>query len=96
VQWNSAVFHYRYEDAQLNVDIPGTVVPRTQNAGDIGALGFESDLRWSLTHAWDIQASVGYLDAKIDDSEFTIAGVPIEGNRPVNAPGVVVSRFAAL
>ena len=86
VQWNSAAFHYRYKDAQLNVDIPGTVVPRTQNAGDIEAHGFETDLRWLPTKAWDIQASIGYLDAEIDDSVFTIAGVPIEGNRPVNAP----------
>ena len=99
LQANMAVFHYQYDDVQVNVDDPiSPVVPITRNVGKQENIGFEADLWWKPTDNWDAKFGVGYLDAEYDEVNispstglpFSITSygivAPLKGNRPVNSP----------
>ncbi|MBI1732904.1 MAG: TonB-dependent receptor [Gammaproteobacteria bacterium] len=99
LQANLAVFHYQYDDVQINVDDPvSPVVPITRNIGEQENIGFEADLWWKPTEEWDAKFGVGYLDAEFDEVNispstglpFSITSyginAPLLGNRPVNSP----------
>ena len=91
VQLNAAVFHYMYEDAQVNVDDPvSPLVPITRNIGEQENLGAEVDLEWAPGEHWFVRQGVGWLDAEYQDTDrviSTYAGpVPLEGKTPVNSP----------
>lgn len=99
LQANAAIFHYSYDDVQVNVDDPlSPVVPITRNVGEQENLGFEADLWWKPTDEWDVKAGMGYLDAEFDEVNispstglpFSITSygitAPLLGNRPVNSP----------
>ncbi len=91
LQINAALFHYGYENVQVNVDDPvSPLVPITRNIGKQGNLGLEGEVTWQPTTNWRLSQGVGYLDAKYKDTTrviSTYAGViPLDGKRPVNSP----------
>ena len=104
VQLNAALFHYVYNDVQVNVDDPvSPLVPITRNIGKQENLGAEVDLEWAPTEQWFLRQGIGWLDAEYQDTDrviSTYAGpIPLEGKTPVNSPtltynGVVQYRRA--
>jgi iron complex outermembrane recepter protein len=91
VQLNAAVFHYEYDDVQVNVDDTiSPLVPITRNIGKQENWGAELDLEWAPTENWFVKQGLGWLDAEYQDTDriiTTYAGpVPLEGKTPVNSP----------
>jgi iron complex outermembrane receptor protein len=104
IQLNAAVFHYEYDDVQVNVDdIVSPLVPITRNIGTQENWGAEVDLEWAPSENWFVKQGLGWLDAEYQDTDRTIATyggpVPLEGKTPVNSPeltynGIVQYRQA--
>lgn len=75
---NTALFNYRYEDAQIFGFTPGggfTIL----NAGEGDFFGGEIELQWRASEALEIIAGAGYIDA-----ELVISGAEpvLPGNSP--------------
>jgi len=91
LQLNATLFHFEYDDVQVNVDDPvSPLVPITRNVGKQENLGAELELTWQPSERWLIKQGLGYLDAEYQDTAraiSTYAGiVPLEGKTPVNSP----------
>lgn len=91
LQLNAALFQYKYEDLQVNVDDAlSPLVPITRNIGESEAFGFEADLWWAPIESLDVRFGFGYLDAEFKETDraiTTYSGViPLQGKRPVNTP----------
>ena len=91
LQVNAAVFHFQYDDVQVNVDdADSPLVPITRNIGKQENLGAELDVEWVPADHWLIKQGLGWLDAEYQDTDrviSTYAGpVPLEGKEPVNSP----------
>ena len=56
LQFNAAVFHFEYDDVQVNVDDPvSPLVPITRNIGKQENFGAELDVEWAPTDHWLIK-----------------------------------------
>jgi outer membrane receptor protein involved in Fe transport len=91
LQVNAALFHFQYDDVQVNVDDPvSPLVPITRNIGKQENWGAELDVEIAPTEHWLIKQGLGWLDAEYQDTDrviTTYAGpVPLEGKTPVNSP----------
>jgi len=91
VQLNMALFHFSYDDVQVNVDDPvSPLVPITRNIGEQENWGAELEFEWRPTAQWMLRQSVGWLDAEYQDTDrviTTYAGpVALDGMTPVNSP----------
>jgi iron complex outermembrane recepter protein len=89
---NMAVFTSDYTDMQLTYrgPAPNGVAPFVTNAGETSIDGAELELTWLPIEALSLEASLGYLDATIDDlSNIPFAVLPpglVEGNLLPYAP----------
>jgi iron complex outermembrane recepter protein len=97
VRLNLAVFTSDYTDMQVTYRGPfrappamSGVAPFITNAGKASIDGAEAELTWQPSLNWLIEASMGYLDATIDELESKpLAIIPpglVEGNRLPFAP----------
>jgi iron complex outermembrane receptor protein len=97
VRLNLAVFTSDYTDMQVTYRGPfrappamSGVAPFITNAGKASIDGAEAELTWQPSPDWLIEASMGYLDATIDELESKpLAIIPpglVEGNRLPFAP----------
>jgi iron complex outermembrane receptor protein len=83
---NGAIFTSDYTDMQVTYrgPAPNGVAPFITNAGEAGIDGAELEMTWVPTSDWMIDASVGYLDASIDELDnIPLAILPpglVEGN----------------
>jgi iron complex outermembrane receptor protein len=99
MQFNAAVFHYDYSDAQIfnNAPIPGVGLPSNsiRNA-DASMQGLDADLVWTPIEGLYLQLGLGYVDATYDeDVDDPVTGLlEIDGNRVQNTPEL--SAFALL
>jgi iron complex outermembrane recepter protein len=66
---NGAVFTSDYTDMQITYrgPAPAGVAPFVTNAGKAGIDGVELELTWAPSDAWTVDASIGTLDATIDE-----------------------------
>ncbi|MDH5622070.1 MAG: TonB-dependent receptor, partial [Gammaproteobacteria bacterium] len=70
---NSAIFHYRRLDQQVRTSIqlipgdPASFVFFTDNVGTGEALGIEVDARWYPSGEWELYASLGLIDATLEN-----------------------------
>jgi iron complex outermembrane receptor protein len=94
---NLAIFTSDYKDMQVTYRGPfrappamSGVAPFITNAGKASIDGAEAELTWRPTSDWLFDASIGYLDATIDDLEsLPLAIIPpglVEGNKLPFAP----------
>jgi len=89
---NGAIFSSDYNDMQLTYrgPAPAGVAPFVTNAGKTSIDGAELELLWVPVSALNIEASVGYLDATIDQLDnIPLAVLPpglVEGNTLPYAP----------
>lgn len=92
VRLNLAVFTSDYKDMQVTYrgPAPAGVAPFLTNAGKASIDGAEAELTWAPTQDWRIEASLGYLDATIDNLDnIPLAVLPpglLAGNRLPFAP----------
>ncbi|NIB40186.1 TonB-dependent receptor [Pseudomaricurvus alkylphenolicus] len=104
---NASLFYTEVEDYQTNVNLAGELVPRRRNIGVLESQGLELEAVWQPNHHWRIQLSAGYTDAEIAEvnldasgQPFSVDGVPLKGNQPVNTPelslGAIVGYHRSL
>lgn len=91
LQIDASVFHYSYDNVQVNVDDPvSPLVPITRNIGKQITTGFEADVTWQPSEHWLVRQAFGYLDSEFKNTPrliTTYAGpIALEGKRPVNSP----------
>jgi len=53
--------------------------------------GIEIEVQGALTERWDVFAGAAFMDPEIVRSNDVNSGVPIEGNRPANAPEIAAN-----
>ncbi len=96
LRFNSSVFYYDYQDAQVFNNAPdpvfGLPAQRVINS-DVSLYGLDADLTWAATEALNIQASVGYVSSEYDENPVDpVTGeLPIKGNQLQNAPELSAS-----
>lgn len=76
VQLNIELFHWKYEDQQINyftLTDTGVLVSLTDNVGRSTNQGADLSLQWLATDNTLISAQVQYLDATYDDLHFITA-----------------------
>lgn len=93
---NLTAFHYDHQDLQALTTLPSTLTPgqfifRLTNVGDARHDGLELETVLRPIAGLTLQGSVGYMDAKVTDSNkqiFSFSSVPInwEGRRIDFAP----------
>jgi iron complex outermembrane recepter protein len=85
---NGAVFTSDYKDMQITYrgPAPAGVAPFLTNAGKASIDGAELETTWSPTDAFTFDASIGYLDATIDELGIPPAAVIPPGLQVGNAP----------
>ncbi len=72
VQLNAAIFHNRRNDQQVRTSAqlvpgdPASFVFFTDNVGEGEAIGFEAEVRWYATVAWELYGTIGLLDATFE------------------------------
>lgn len=93
VRLNTAVFFFRYEDLQVNVDDPiSPIAPITRNVDESETFGFEADLTWLPTDNLELSLGYAYLDAEFTETDrvmttiSTAGPISLQGNTPVNSP----------
>jgi iron complex outermembrane receptor protein len=87
VRLNFALFTSDYTNMQLTYrgPAPTGVAPFITNAGETSIDGAEVELTWVPAEAWRVEATVGYLDATIDN----LANIPLA----VLPPGLAEGNF---
>jgi iron complex outermembrane receptor protein len=83
---NVAVFDSDYTDMQVTYrgPAPAGVAPFLTNAGKASIKGAEAELTWVPTSNWNLEATVGHLESRIDRLDITpLAVIP---------PGLVVGN----
>jgi iron complex outermembrane receptor protein len=85
---NGAVFTSDYTDMQITYrgPAPAGVAPFLTNAGKASIDGAELEATWAPTNDFTFDASVGYLDASIDELGIPPAAVIPPGLQVGNAP----------
>jgi iron complex outermembrane receptor protein len=76
---NFAVFDSNYTDMQVTYrgPAPNGVAPFLTNAGKASIKGAEAELTWVPARDWNIDASVGHLESRIDRLDITpLAVIP--------------------
>ena len=88
VRLNGAIFTSDYKDMQITYrgPAPAGVAPFLTNAGKASIDGAELEATWAPTDALTFDASVGYLDASIDELGIPAAAVIPPGLKVGNAP----------
>jgi iron complex outermembrane recepter protein len=83
---NVAAFSTDYDDLQVTYrgPLPNGVAPFLINAGKASADGGELEVTWAPTANWIIEASVGYLDATLDELDVNPVAAPPASLRPGN------------
>jgi iron complex outermembrane receptor protein len=85
---NGAIFTSDYKDMQITYrgPAPAGVAPFLTNAGKASIDGAELETTWAPNEAFTFDASVGYLDASIDELGVPPAAVIPPGLQVGNAP----------
>ncbi|MGH8447258.1 MAG: TonB-dependent receptor, partial [Solimonas sp.] len=94
---NASVFHYVYDDIQINVVTTLNGAPNSQLVNAKRGLGDGAELEFTARPIRNLllKLSGGYLDARFDD--FPVGTVNYEGNRFVRSPkwtGVLNAEYS--
>lgn len=79
LQWNSALFHYDYEDKQIRGKVDIALfgpLDRLVNVPESTITGVESDIIAQLSENLTVSASVTYLQSEVDEYPMTLNGFP--------------------
>jgi iron complex outermembrane receptor protein len=100
--FNGAVFKSEYDDKQESILIPvnlANVATVVRNAASMEMSGFELELMYQITEAWDLMVNYGYLEAEYKDYLADLNGDNvitdnsglIPRNTPENTFGITTS-----
>jgi iron complex outermembrane receptor protein len=100
--FNGAVFKSEYDDKQESILIPvnlANVATVVRNAASMEMSGFELELMYQVTEAWDLMVNYGYLEAEYKDYLADLNGDNvitdnsglIPRNTPENTFGITTS-----
>ncbi|NIB38837.1 TonB-dependent receptor [Pseudomaricurvus alkylphenolicus] len=76
VRFNGALFHYDYQDLQIQTSDPETLSTNVRNAATATVTGLEMDLTWAATANLELGAGVGLLDSEYDDFPDSLGYIP--------------------
>ena len=97
VRLNGSVYLYELDNAHIDLDAAGGVVPVTVNGDSVDLFGAELELQWAINEAFIFEGGLGYIDTEISDNDpVASAGVlglipnllggTLQGNRTSFAP----------
>jgi iron complex outermembrane receptor protein len=92
---NASVFLNRRDDQQVRTSFqlvpgdPASFVFFTDNAAQGETMGFEADVRWLPSDAWELYLNVGLLDASFE--KFQTPQVDLSGRGQAHAPKYTVA-----
>ena len=100
--FNGAIFKSEYDDKQESILIPvnlANVATVVRNAASMEMMGFELELMYQITQAWDLMVNYGYLEAEYKDYLADLNGDNvitdnsglIPRNTPENTFGITTS-----
>ena len=100
--FNGAIFKSEYDDKQESILIPvnlANVATVIRNAASMEMTGFELELMYQVTEAWDLMVTYGYLEAEYKDylADLTGDGIITDNsgliprNTPENTFGITTS-----
>lgn len=96
---NGSAFIYDRQDVQLSAANPNEVIKiaRLTNIGDVDTHGAELEVIWAATEDLTFQLGLGYTDAEIAKSDFTVNGVlPLLGSAQLEGLNVPnYSKFSS-
>ncbi len=79
LNFNLTAFQMDYEDMQVELAIPATIAPFTQNfvvnAGQASIQGLELDFNWLINDWWRLSGNVGTLDSEYDELFVNLYGI---------------------
>jgi len=96
---NASIFYSRRDDQQVRTSFqidpgdPASFVFFTDNAAKGDTFGAEADLRWFVTNAFEVYASLGLLDASFD--EFIAPQGDLGGRGQAHAPRYTLAAGVA-
>jgi iron complex outermembrane receptor protein len=67
VRFNAAAFHYKGKDLQVQITDQNSGITSVKNAASSKTDGFEGDLSWAVVRGLELDAGLGYQNAKFDD-----------------------------
>lgn len=84
---NATLFHYVFDDQQIqNFDV-NIFNFRTFNAGETTTRGIDIDWRWSTPlDGLNLSGAVSYLDAEFSDTFISVNGLDLDGRDAARAP----------
>jgi len=74
VQASISAFYITWSNIQQAVYVPLCGIQYTTNVGDAVAKGFDFEGQWNLTHAFELEWTVGYTDAQFSKTAYDING----------------------
>ena len=100
--FNGAIFKSEYDDKQESILIPvnlANVATVVRNAASMEMMGFELELMYQISQAWDLMVNYGYLEAEYKDYLADLNGDNvitdnsglIPRNTPENTFGITTS-----
>lgn len=101
MQLRVALFNYKFDDVQVNVDDPvSPLVPITRNIGEQKNFGGEVEFEWQINDYWYLNQSLGYLDAEFSDTDRSIStysgNVALQDKSPINSPKWTYNGYVRL
>ncbi|MFZ9396426.1 MAG: TonB-dependent receptor [Erythrobacter sp.] len=87
VTLNATIFHYVFDDQQIqNFDV-AIFNFRTFNAGETTTQGIDIDWRWATpVEGLNLSGAVSYLDAEFSDTFISVNGLDLDGRDAARAP----------
>lgn len=84
---NSSIFHYVFEDLQVQTFDPGAVQFQTFNASEVTTQGVDIDFNWlTPVDGLSISGSAAFLDAEFSDEFIAGSGDDLNGRAAARAP----------
>ena len=80
LQVSGSVYYIQWNNIQQAIYVPACGIQYTTNVGDATSHGFDLQAQWQVTHALDLEMSVGYTDAHYSGDVFDkTTGIELAG-----------------
>ena len=85
MRWNATVYHYIYEDLQVQTFDAASLGFINNNAGELTSQGFETDIIWNTpVDGLSVSGAIAYTDSKYTDTFVQFED--LNGRQSVRAP----------
>lgn len=94
LRFNSAVYHYVYEDIQVSSRPPSSTLPELNNAAGAEITGAEFSAEWRATEALTVTLGVSVIDAEYTSFPNAVVTIPTTAVNPTPATACVLGTGA--